>query len=155
MSETTYTDDSKTGHALTWQMLLIDDPNNDRPDDRDDGFWPSHEPDAAGYVEPDNFEAARAEATSRMDRWESGDWNYVGVVARATLRIAVGQNTSCLITINSPGVWGIESDAGDYLATVFNEERETLRNMLKDFGAALAAGEVNERLNPLTGYSDD
>ena len=60
---------------------------------------------------------------------------YVGVIARASLKIPYGADwiTS---SIDSPGLWGIEADASeDYLEEVFQEERATLLDMLESLKA--------------------
>lgn len=60
-------------------------------------------------------------------------WHFVGIQARATIKIPYGTNPDCWINSKmlSPGLWGIESDSGDeYFQEVYQEEREILIDML-------------------------
>ena len=57
-----------------------------------------------------------------------------GVRAKAILKIPHGLNPDCWITSDflSPGLWGIESDSDEaYLNSVFEDEKETLLDMLE------------------------
>jgi hypothetical protein len=79
-----------------------------------------------GYIGQDY---ARAEAYNR------GDWYMTGVRAGVTLNIPIGNGVSVAQTIMSPGLWGVESDAGDdHIASVYAEECETLTAMLAAMG---------------------
>lgn len=134
---------------ISWEMLTRDDDNNDRPDDNDEGFWPSLDPDACGYIgdaEPSDVDGtehaqryadAMEAAETRMAEWESGDWRYIGVIARAHLFIPCGGGSFACYTLDSPGLWGIESDSGDYLREVFAQEKEQLREHLATLAAAM------------------
>ena len=113
------------GFYVQFHMVTEPDDSNDRPDERDDGFWPSQDPTAAGYVGATDFEEQQTKATERMDAWRRGDWQYVGVQAEARC-LVVRHRVGTFYTLRSPGVWGIESDAGDYLSTVFEEEKAVL-----------------------------
>lgn len=120
-----------TKARITITMECAQDDSSDRPDERDDGFWPSNDPDAAGYVFPENYEDQMHLAQERMAAWTRGDWEYIGV--RAVAKIEVPNGRDWIVTrIKSPGLWGIESDAGeDYLAEVFEDEKATLLEMLE------------------------
>lgn len=134
---------------ISWEMLTPPDDSPDKPDERDEGFWPSLDPDAPGYIGdclPDDvtgqgqqarFAEQMEAAESRMAAWEAGQWEYVGVVARAHIWIPVGGRSFRTMTLDSAGLWGIESDAGDYLRSVFDEERGELLAQLRTLGAAL------------------
>ena len=64
----------------------------------------------------------------RLAAYRQGEFGFVGV--RAVAQIVVGD---VLQEISSPGLWGIEDDSGDdYFRSVFEEELETLRDMLKE-----------------------
>ena len=52
-------------------MVLKTDDCGDKPDERDDGFWPSRDRNAAGYVEPSRFAEAQTAAKERMAALES------------------------------------------------------------------------------------
>jgi hypothetical protein len=62
---------------------------------------------------------------ARMEGLVRGDWSYIGVIAKADIEVnGVRQ------TIRSGGLWGVESDAGDYLAEVAKEQLGELRDIL-------------------------
>lgn len=125
---------------IKWTMETPFDECGDRPDERDDGFWPSRDPDAAGYVLPENFDAAQESAEARMEAWQDGEWQYVGVVACAEVYIPIGGGSFRVMTLRSGGLWGIESDAGDYLRDVFEEEKAALIGELTALGEGLNSG---------------
>jgi hypothetical protein len=126
---------------IRWEMETPADDTPDRPDERDDGFWPSTDPKAAGYVDPENFDEEQRKARERMDRWEAEDWWYVGVVAVANLLVPIGGGSFRIMTLKSGGLWGIESDCGDYIREVFEDEKDNLLAELKTLGEALASGD--------------
>jgi hypothetical protein len=70
----------------------------------------------------------------RLADYEAGEWNYVYVVARAEIRIPSSEQNRdswIITTIDSPGLWGVESDSGDrYFAEIFQQEKATLQDML-------------------------
>jgi hypothetical protein len=72
-----------------------------------------------------------------MAAFERGDWGFVGVVAKATAFIPIGQGSFRIMQFESAGLWGIESDAGDYLKEVYSQERDNLLGELRTLGAAL------------------
>ena len=77
------------------------------------------------YIEEDY---QRHEALNR------GEWDYIGVRAAVELPIPFGKDR-ILTRIESPGLWGIESDSGeDYLDSVFQEESAILADMLAELG---------------------
>lgn len=140
---------------IKWRMDIRDDDNPDRPDERDDGFWPSRDREAAGWVGPvsdERFNELHEIAQMRMRAWENGDWRYVGVVAVAIIHVPCGADSggrTCYVihTMESAGLWGIESDSGEsdsgesYLKEVFEQERESLLEAIKAMGAALSSGD--------------
>jgi hypothetical protein len=87
----------------------------------------------------------RTQDQARLDAWRNGEWHFVGICARATLKVPYGVNPQCWITseLLSPGLWGIESDSGDeYFLQVYQEEREILIGML----ASLKSFKTDARL---------
>jgi hypothetical protein len=132
---------------IKWSMETPHDDTVDRPDERDEGFWPSTDPDSPGYVGKNPkrpFADQQADATERMAAWERGDWEFVGVIARADIMLPIGGGSFRLFTIRSAGLWGIESDSPDYLREVYEEEKDSLRGELTDLGRRLAEGEAIE-----------
>lgn len=95
------------------------DDTSDKPDQRDDGFWPSKDKKAAGYVLPADFDAAMAKAEQIMAAWKNDEWFYCGValvVSKADVELTLKYNHA---------LWGIECNYPDsdnsYLSEVANE----------------------------------
>jgi hypothetical protein len=81
------------------------------------------------FQDPDYREHDQA----RLDAWRKDEWHFLGIRAKATIKIPYGTNPDCWITseLSSPGLWGIESDSGDpYFQEVHRDEREILIGML-------------------------
>lgn len=92
-----------------------------------------HDPEAhpKDYLFQDPEYCEQDEA--RFNAWRKGDWHFVGVRAKATIKFPYGSNPDCWITseLLSPGLWSIESDSGDdFIRQVYDEEREILAGML-------------------------
>jgi hypothetical protein len=138
--------------TIEWTPVHVTDSDCGRPDDNDEGFWPSLDRTAPGWI-GDNPERSYDEqmeaARERMAAFERGDWGYIGVRARAALAIPIGQGCSRLMTVESAGLWGIESDSdSEYLASVFADEQEQLKDELQTLGRLLSAGETEETVKP-------
>lgn len=67
---------------------------------------------------------------ARMESLNNGDWNFIGIIAKAEIVTESG----IMQTIRSGGLWGIESDSGDYLDEVGKEELVNLRSELMALG---------------------
>jgi hypothetical protein len=132
---------------IMWAMETPRDDTSDRPDERDEGFWPSHDKDAAGYVLPENFDEQQRIAEERMRAWENDEWEYIGVVAVARVWIPIGNGSYCFHDFRSAGIWGIESDCKDYVEEQFAEQKAELSDQLKVLGAALASGDILDQTN--------
>lgn len=69
----------------------------------------------------------RRQDLGRLAAYQMGDWRMIGIRAVATIWIQRG-NYSTNYELQSPGLYGIESDSGsEYLKEVFDEECATLR----------------------------
>jgi len=87
---------------------------------------PDDDPDTS-YLDQEGFE-------DRKKSYEQGCFNFCGVRAKIRLEIPNGES-KILQSIESPGLWGIEDDSGeDYFNEVFEEEKETLIQMLETMG---------------------
>lgn len=67
---------------------------------------------------------------ARLEAYNRGDWCMVGVWAEAEV-VLTG---NCVQKIRSGGLWGIESDSGEYLTEVAKEEVEQLKDELIALG---------------------
>lgn len=135
---------------IKWTRDLEEDPHCAAPDVNDEGFWPSMDPQAAGYIgddptiiTPEGQEARLTEhiqrAEERMAAWTHGDWTYVGVIAKAEILIPIGGSSFRILNVASAGLWGVESDAGEeYLQSVYEDEKADLLGQLATLGAGLA-----------------
>lgn len=138
--------------AISWTMETPRDPFADSPDERDEGFFPSIDPDAPGYIgDPDatdvdgtahaaRYESETEAAKARLAAWYADEWHYVGVVARAVIHIPIGGISFRVLELRSSGVWGIESDSGDYIRQQYADERDTLLMELRTLAAAFILG---------------
>lgn len=92
---------------------------------------PDESPDPS-YLDQEGFEDRKAE-------YERGDFRFIGIRAVATVRIPYGSD-HIESTIESPGLWGIESDSDeDYLRSVFDEESQVLAKMLDGLNIQVVA----------------
>jgi dipeptidase len=69
----------------------------------------------------------------RLEAWRNGDWHFIGIRAKAQIKIPYGTNPDCWIIskLLSPGLWGVESDSGEaYVQQVYQDERDILLDML-------------------------
>ena len=116
------------GFTLT-ATLYSDDGSDgsDAPDERDDGFWPSLDPDDAGYIgNKSKSTLARhlARAKQVMQAWKDDEWFYCGVA------VTVEREGVQLTGRYDHALWGIECNypernkrhrPNDYLAQVASE----------------------------------
>ena len=94
--------------------------------DFDQQIIPDDCPDTS-YLEQEEFE-------DRRQQYRQGEFDFVGVRAAVELPIPYGKDR-IITRIESPGVWGIETDSGeDYLDSVFQEESAILADMLAELG---------------------
>lgn len=66
----------------------------------------------------------------RMSAYNRNEWGYVGVKASAEVQLG----GSLVQTIRSGGLWGIESDSGEYFAEVEGEQLDELKAQLHAIG---------------------
>jgi hypothetical protein len=75
----------------------------------------------------------REQDDARLKALRNDEWHFIGIRAKATIKIPTGSNPQCWITseLFSPGLWGIESDSGDsYFDQVYQDERDILLSIL-------------------------
>lgn len=105
----------------TIEARIERDYSPDRPDERDDGFWPSTLPSEAGYIGTtcvSAYNVAKAKADKIMKAWENDEWFYCGVV----LKVSIGDIE---LKSHAASLWGIECNYpgsdNSYLTEVANE----------------------------------
>jgi hypothetical protein len=108
---------------------LYRDDCTDRPDQRQDGFWPSRDPKDAGYIGEKSvgtFNRHRRHAREVMEAWKRDEWFYCGVA------VTVSKDGVPLTHEYGNALWGIEANypprfplakknPNRYLRTVANE----------------------------------
>jgi hypothetical protein len=78
-----------------------------------------------------HYDEYRTEDEKRLEAYYNDEWHYVGVRAVAHIRL-VKNNVAFYTTLESAGVWGIESDSGEeYLREMFEQECRELEGWLK------------------------
>lgn len=120
------------GFYVQFERKIIQDSDADRPDEMQDGFWPSSNPNDAGYIGKDgNLEEAYALAKARMDDFEHGVWEYVGIRAIAKC-LVVCHGVGTYVNLESAGLWGVESDSHeDYLTECYDTECGELKALIE------------------------
>jgi hypothetical protein len=105
--------------GFTIKAFIERDDNGDAPDERDCGFWPSLNPNDAGYIGANpsiSLEAQKAKAECIMQAWKDDKWFYCGVC------VVVSR---CGVELYANAVWGIECNYPDsdnsYLTQTANE----------------------------------
>jgi hypothetical protein len=126
---------SQSIDGFTCVATIHHDDCGDKPDQRDDGFWPSRDKTAAGYVLPENFDVEQAKAENIMRAWKNDEWFYCGVVvtvSRADVELA------------RESLWGVECNypdsdnsyvtgvAGEVLSEALAAARAKISELIKE-----------------------
>ncbi|MBN9347491.1 MAG: hypothetical protein J0I48_15060 [Devosia sp.] len=126
--------------GFTVTATLYRDDCGDRPDERQDGFWPSLDPQSAGYIGPKSKRTlARhwAKAKRVMDAWLADEWHYYGV------SLTVEREDVKLVHRYEVALWGIEGNYPDddnaYLGEVANELLDEALGMARERISRLCA----------------
>jgi len=70
---------------------------------------------------------------ARFDAWKRYEWHFLGIIARAHVMV-VQNHTGTMLTFDSPGLWGIESDSSeDYLSECFENQCNELKACITQF----------------------
>lgn len=87
-------------------------------------------------IEPAEIRKYVQQDYERMKSYNAGEWNYVGVFARATVQAT---EHGPIQVVTSGGLWGVESDCHDYIAKVGQEQLAELHSQLKALGFSARA----------------
>jgi hypothetical protein len=123
---------SESGIYIQFEMKTLNDDTIQDPASNDEGFWPSLDKDSAGYVGENpsvSFEKQMQQAKDRMDAYENNEWCYVGVYAVAKIYDYNGSNMTSY-SLQSSGIWGVESDCNEALVEHYNEQIDELKDLL-------------------------
>ena len=114
---------------------------SDKPDERQDGFWPSLDPNNDGYIgakSKSTLARHMAKAQSVMDAWKNDEWWYVGVA------VTVSRRGVELTDKYNHALWGIECNypgsdnsyllkvANELLPEAMSEARKALKNLCNE-----------------------
>lgn len=120
-----------------WSAIatIYRDDCSDAPDREDEGFWPSKDETAAGYVLPEKFDEQQAMAERVMAAWKNDEWFYVGVA------VVVSYKGIALTGQYENALWRVECNYPDsdnaYLMEVANELAKEALETAKDVRAQL------------------
>jgi hypothetical protein len=70
----------------------------------------------------------------RMEDYNNNGWSFIGIKAVATVSYSIGNGDRQLETLESGGLWGVESDSGEYLNEVAADELLYLKGHIAQFG---------------------
>lgn len=108
--------------GFTCTATLYHDDNNTPPDKRQDGFWPSLDPEDAGCIGPRSkrtLQRHMARAKEVMRAWEHDEWHYYGVA------VTVERDGVQLTGRYDHALWGNEGNYpgsdNSYLTEVTND----------------------------------
>lgn len=95
-------------------------------------------------VDDDDGDTSYLCDATRLAAYRRGDWSFIGIRAKATIRIDYDQGHgrySSFHELTSPGLYGIESDSDEsYLAQRYQEECDALKSDIQ----AMAHAEFKE-----------
>ncbi len=114
--------------TVTFERQVIDDDSYP-----DLSYLEQDYKDVVDEAEREKYKAQNAE---RLAAYNRGEWHMIGIRAKATVWVErVNYRTS--YELESPGIWGIESDSGEeYFRETFSGECDMLREDIKYFGNA-------------------
>ncbi|MGB3456538.1 MAG: hypothetical protein WBG08_11445 [Litorimonas sp.] len=112
------------------------DDSGDAPDERQDGFWPSLNPQDAGFIGTDKSGADLIEADSKAGRiieaWRKDEWFYCGLVLTVS-------RDGVTLDDHAASLWGIEANyPGSDNAYLTEVAADLLPDALYEARAALA-----------------
>ena len=88
-------------------------------------------PYASGEPEgSENYQKYGKRDFERIESLNNGNWYFMGIIAKAEIRTGSGT----VQVVRSGGLWGIESDSGNYLDEIGKDELENLRLELSALG---------------------
>jgi len=93
---------SCTVDGFTCYATTERDDNGAAPDERAEGFWPSKDPESAGYVGAGRYPSEMAWARKVMQAWKDDEWDFCGVC------VWIEKNGIRLTRPYDTALWGIE-----------------------------------------------
>jgi hypothetical protein len=88
-------------------------------------------------IAPDEALRMRAADAERLAAYRQGDWYMVGIQLAVEVVLARPGRVDEVITLTTPGLWGVESDSGDeYFRSIADDESSYLVDDLVALGFA-------------------
>lgn len=115
----------KEGFIIT--ATIMPDLSMNRPDQRDESFWPSQNEKDAGYCPPNIYDEQLALAKRAMEGWHNDEWFYCGIVLSVSKSIAIKGyvQREVVLSNHAASLWGIECNFPDskneHLTEIANE----------------------------------
>lgn len=147
--------------GITYVARIVRDDSGDRPDERDDGFWPSLDPKSAGYIggkSEATLQRRTARAQAVLEAWARDEWWYVGVVIAAYYETGSAEVGRIELDDHAASLWGIECNypasrrnpnPNIYLTEVANELLLEAEDRAKQVLAAIIDRAVMHREGPM------
>ena len=135
------------GYAVTARVVRDDTPDGEMKkgpgdlsqanDQRQDGFWPTLDPQDAGYIGAGktdaDLEAAKAQARAVMEAWEADEWFYCGIIVCVS-------RAGVTLDDHAASLWGVEANyPGSDNAYLTEVARELVPEALDAARVALAS----------------
>lgn len=83
---------------------------------------------------PEDIAKYQAQDAQRIQAYNRGHWGMVGIRAKAEIMVPSGINGGyiTIVTIKSPGLWGIESDSDEsYFAEEYRNQVDELKTIIE------------------------
>jgi hypothetical protein len=108
-----YTDELKPGNILRATGQFVEDLEEDQETPKGREFRAFVPPDNGESVGTADYRKYALQDFERMEALQRGEWFYLGIKARATIATSKDGKDWTLNTVESGGLWGIESDSND------------------------------------------
>lgn len=96
-------------------------------------IMPDHDARPEEKLFNDDDPEAMAADQARLDAWKRDEWHFIGIRAVAKCFIVSG-GVGTYVNIESPGLWGTESDSDEsYINEIYGEEIATLKTIIAAF----------------------
>lgn len=81
--------------------------------------------------EPEERAKCLEQDRARIEAYNNGEWHMRGLWVRACISVPIGGGSFAMFHLDSPGLWGVESDCGDdYEQETWRNEEHQLRQMM-------------------------
>ena len=90
------------------------------------------------YLEPDADPVHAAANAERLQAYGRGEWHFIAIRAQAKFMIPMGEQAAVIQSVESPGLYGIESDSSpEHRDEIFKAEKANLCAMLRQMNVTV------------------